>query len=89
MGSCNEMTFQFVGMADDLFAQVQAAIHGNGTLNGDSEQGTFSVLLGSIKGSYRVDGNTLRVTVSSRPGPVSCEKIQNEIAGRLAVLLKK
>ena len=81
-------TEDFSGSATDLYNEIKSQIENNhGAINGDATAGTFSVPtpLGTVAGSYTIDGQKLTITISSRPILLGCGAICNYIKDHIAV----
>jgi hypothetical protein len=81
-GPACEFRFQFKGSAEDLVKQAKAAIEeAGGTLTGDANGGSFTVI--GIKGSYRISGQTLFVTIHEKPWYLACFVIEAFIKSKI------
>lgn len=83
-------TFKFILRGDPVqkLAGIRSAAARNMVyFQGDLKRGTFSggiSLLGvdmKIKGSYRVEGDTILVTVSKKPSTMSWEQVETRLRG--------
>lgn len=83
MGQCN-FSIPFSTSADDLASMARTAItNAGGNFNGDSNGGNFDVStpLGTIRGSYLIQGDTINVSITSKPFLVSCSLIEKQLQG--------
>jgi hypothetical protein len=47
------------------------------TLNGDANSGTFAGK--GVEGSYQVEGNTVRITITDKPRLASWSKVESKV----------
>jgi hypothetical protein len=83
MAQCN-FSIPFSTSPDALSAKAQQAItRAGGNFQGDSNAGNFDVStpLGDIRGSYVIQGNSIMVTIASKPFLVSCGMIEKQLRG--------
>ena len=77
--ACN-FSIPFSGSPNDVLARAKSAVTGQGgAFKGDASSGAFqlSVMGSAVKGSYRVDGTNLNVTIDSKPFLIPCSTIEN------------
>ena len=76
---CN-FSIPFTGTADDLVTKLNNAITAQGG-SFDPVNKTFSVPtpVGTISGTYDINGNSLDVVITHKPIVLSCSKIENYI----------
>lgn len=76
----SKFTLNYSGDKEQLLTKLKNAIGDKGTLNGDSQLGNFkgSTPLGSIEGSYNIEGDTITVNISDKPFLLSTGTIQSE-----------
>ena len=82
MAEC-QFGIDFTGSAEDLVKRAKKEIedHG-GTFQGDASSGSFSVsvpILGKIEGAYTIKGQTINVTITKKPGLLSCGAIESQL----------
>jgi len=81
MSKCN-FSVLFSGSAEALIGRVNAEMQkANGKFEGDESWGVFnlSTPLGSIGGSYKIDGQMINLEINEKPIFISCIKIQSEL----------
>ena len=78
MSSCN-FTLTFSGTPEAVIRKARAAIEGQGgEFKGDEVSGSFSVsILGSISGSYSINGQAMNVDIESKPMFIPCSQIES------------
>jgi hypothetical protein len=72
----------FEGNAEQILAKARKAIEsGKGSMTGDNATGSFSLPAGisKVKGSYIVEANKLKVTITNKPIYVSNDMIENTL----------
>ena len=83
---CN-FDIPFNGSSDELIAKASKAIRdAGGTFTIISvTQGNFSLPtpVGRIDGSYTIAGQVLSITITHKPGLVSCGRIEKELRERI------
>lgn len=81
MAKCNFS----IGYTQPIENLIEKARNGiatkGGTFNGDTHSGSYSIgtFVGSISGTYTVNGNSIDFAITSKPIVVTCNKIQNEL----------
>ena len=83
MAQCN-FSIQFYMTADEVATKARHAItNAGGNFNGDPAAGIFDVStpLGTIRGSYSIQGSFINVTILSKPFLVSCNMIEKQLRG--------
>ena len=79
---CDPFDVTIKGKPKDVLGQVRKKISdAGGSFAGDEHAGTFSgkSVLGDIKGSYSVSGQTATITITSKPFLAPCGKIESTI----------
>jgi len=76
----SKFTLNYSGDKEQLLSKIKNAIGDKGSLSGDNQLGNFkgSTPLGSIEGSYSIDGDTITVNISDKPFLLSTGTIQSE-----------
>jgi hypothetical protein len=85
MPACN-FSIPFSGSPADVLNRAEAAIHDQGGhFQGDDMSGAFqlSVLGSEIRGSYKISGQDLNVTIDSKPFMIPCSTIQSYLTKHL------
>lgn len=85
MAQCN-FSIQFYMTADEVVTKARhAIISAGGNFNGNATAGLFDVStpLGTIRGSYSIQGSFINVTILSKPFLVSCGLIEKQLRGYL------
>ncbi len=81
MASCSPFTVDFSGSAEDLYKKISKLIHKHGgKIKGDDKSGTFSVpvsVFGTVKGSYKVSGQRVTITITDRSFFLPCGTIED------------
>ena len=83
MAQCN-FSIQFYMTADEVATKARHAItHAGGNFSGNATAGVFDVStpLGTIRGSYSIQGSFINVTILSKPFLVSCAMIEKQLRG--------
>ena len=83
MAQCN-FSIQFYMTAGEVATKARHAItNAGGNFNGDATAGVFDVStpLGTIRGSYSIQGPFINVTILSKPFLVSCGMIEKQLRG--------
>jgi hypothetical protein len=55
----------------------KVAEENNATLNGDAKSGSFAGK--GVEGSYEVEGNTVRITITDKPRLASWSKVESKV----------
>ena len=79
MSACN-FIIPFSGSAANILAKARSAVESqNGNFTGDETNGNFevSIFSNSIAGSYNVSGQSLEITIDSKPFLVPCSAIES------------
>lgn len=78
MADCN-FSLPFSGDPETLLNKVKSAIEKQGgSFDGDATSGNFSVkVMSTISGTYNVSGNTLSISINSKPIFISCNQIES------------
>jgi hypothetical protein len=83
MAQCN-FSIPFSTSAEALAEKARYAIsNAGGNFLGDSNSGNFDVStpLGTIRGNYLIQGDTIHVSITSKPFLVSCGLIEKQLQG--------
>jgi hypothetical protein len=75
-----QFSIPFSGTSVEVLNRAKSAVQNQGgAFKGDQQSGAFQVnVLGSaIKGSYRVSGQELNITIESKPFLIPCNTIEN------------
>jgi hypothetical protein len=78
-----QFTFPITSTAESLVNRAQRAIEGaGGSFTGNSTEGNFKAQtpLGSIEGSYKVEGQQILLSVTKKPFLLSCSRIEKELS---------
>ena len=81
MAQCN-FSIPFSSSAEALVEKARHAIsNAGGNFNGDSNAGNFDVStpLGTIRGTYLIQGDQIHVSIISKPFLVSCGLIEKQL----------
>lgn len=80
MSDCS-FSIDFRESAPAMIEKAGNAIRGmGGTFSGDEATGEFSIsVIGTLKGSYRIEGSTLHMSIHKRPAMLSCGRIEKEL----------
>jgi hypothetical protein len=85
---CDPFDVNFSGDAATLISKAKTAIEAqDGTLTGDNAAGTIAIALpivGNIEGSYKVNGQTITITITKKPAFVPCDMIASKIKDALS-----
>jgi len=85
MSKC-QFSISFSGDADTLISKANKAIKlADGKFEGDSHAGEFSLKtpIGSVKGNYQIENESINVEISEKPMFLSCNKIESELQNYL------
>lgn len=76
----SKFTLNYSGDKEQLLSKLKNAVGDKGSLSGDSQLGNFkgNTPLGSIEGSYSIEGDTITVNISDKPFLLSTGTIQSE-----------
>ncbi|GKS84274.1 MULTISPECIES: hypothetical protein [unclassified Acidovorax] len=91
MASCSPFNVSFTGSAQDLFVKIAALIHQNGgVISGGPAGGSFSVgtPLGTVAGTFSVNGQTCTVTITQRPFFLPCSTIQSFVQSHIPTVVQ-
>ncbi|CAN5415702.1 hypothetical protein BH20BAC1_BH20BAC1_15650 [soil metagenome] len=83
---CN-FSIPFTGDPTVLLQKARNTIESQkGTLEGDTNSGTFdvSILSNQIRGNYQVIGNVMNIEVIKKPFFVPCNTIENFLKGKIS-----
>ncbi len=86
MSICS-FSIPFTGDAESILAKAKAAIESqNGDFTGDINSGNFevSVFANSIKGYYKVNGQTLSLTITDKPFLIPCSTIESLLKSKIS-----
>lgn len=81
MAHC-KFSIEFSDSPESLIQKANAGLaQVKGNFIGDTNQGSFTVPtpLGSIKGSYVIEGSTITIDVQDKPMLLSCSRIESEL----------
>jgi hypothetical protein len=80
MSDCS-FSIPFDGDPGSLITTARTAItEAGGRFSGDNASGEFSLsLIGTLKGSYSVEGQSLNIVISKKPAILSCGRIEKEL----------
>ena len=76
----------FTGSAEELLAAVKAAAKkDNALFDGTTSSGVFTAqtAVGEVKGTYAVEGSTLKVDITKKPWVAPCNAISETLDGFL------
>jgi hypothetical protein len=68
---------------DSLLKRAKQEIErAGGIFNGDSSQGSFRAKtpIGSIEGSYEIEGQEIKLAILKKPLLLSCKRIEKELS---------
>jgi hypothetical protein len=84
MSTCS-FTIPFSGVPETVINKAKTAIQSQGGIfNGDHVSGRFNVqVLGSISGSYNINGNEMNIIIDSKPMLISCKQIESFMSNQL------
>jgi hypothetical protein len=77
-----QFTISFTGDPESLTTRAKQAIEkSGGTFTGNLSQGEFraKTAIGSIQGSYHLDGQQISIVITKKPMLLSCGRIQKEL----------
>ena len=86
MSACN-FTIPFSGDAEAILRKAKSAVESQGgNFAGDPSAGNFdvSVFGNTIAGSYNVNGQSLDITIDSKPFLVPCSTIESFLTKQLS-----
>ncbi|MCW3080905.1 hypothetical protein [Segetibacter sp.] len=78
-----QFSIPFSGDAESLIKRAKQEIEKvGGNLMGDGTQGSFEgkTPIGSIEGSYRVEGQQISFNITDKPFLLSCSRIEKELS---------
>lgn len=77
MSQCS-FSIPFSTSVTELLAKTKSAIEGNGgNFEGDENTGNFQVkVMGTISGSYIIEGQNLQITIENKPLFISCSQLE-------------
>ena len=79
--ACN-FSIEFSQSAAAVVAKAESAItRAGGRFTGNAESGNFSLSagIGSIRGAYTIQNNTMNIRIENKPVFISCSRIENEV----------
>jgi hypothetical protein len=85
MSACN-FNIPFSGSASDIIGKARSAVSSQGgNFQGDDTSGQFDVSIfgNKIKGSYKISGQTLDLTIDDKPFLVPCSTIESFLKNQL------
>lgn len=77
-----QFNIPFSGEAENLVSRARQAIEGaGGAFMGNSTEGNFRAKtpIGSIQGSYQVEGQQISLAITKKPLLLSCSRIEKEL----------
>ena len=77
-----QFNLSFAGNAEGLMRRAKQAIEGaGGNFMGTADEGAFTAAtpIGSIKGSYKIEGQVISLTITQKPFLLSCSRIEKEL----------
>lgn len=85
---CDPFDVNFSGDAAQLIAKVKTEIEAqDGSFTGDTNAGNISIslpIVGSIEGTYKINGQVITITLTKTPAFVPCDMIANKIREALS-----
>ncbi|GEO08337.1 hypothetical protein [Segetibacter aerophilus] len=78
-----QFSIAFSGDAESLIKRAKQQIEqAGGSLLGDATQGSFQgqTPIGSIEGSYNVEGQKISLNITKKPFLLSCSRIEKELS---------
>lgn len=87
MAACN-FEIPFTGLAEDVLGKAKSTVQQQGgNFDGDTTSGEFdvSVFGNSIKGSYTVSEQHLRIVIHSKPFLIPCSTIESFLKSQIGV----
>ena len=78
-----QFNIPFPGDAENLITRAKQAIEGaGGAFTGNVTEGSFRAKtpIGSIQGSYQVEGQQILLAITKKPFLLSCSRIEKELA---------
>ena len=85
MSAC-DFSIPFSGSALDILNKAKSTVNSQGgTFEGDTTAGNFelSVFGNTIKGSYTVDGQNLKIVIDSKPFLIPCSTIESFLKSKI------
>jgi len=79
--SC-KFSIEFPGSAEKLVSKAESVIKGEGgKFSGGTTEGEFSLstVIGSVKGSYTIEAQTMNISIQDKPVFIPCNKIESVI----------
>ncbi|MCW3112011.1 MAG: hypothetical protein JWR18_407 [Segetibacter sp.] len=77
-----QFNISFSGDAESLLRRAKQEIESaGGSLVGNASQGEFQAKtpIGSVRGSYQVEGQQISLAITKKPMLLSCRKIEKEL----------
>lgn len=87
MAACN-FSVPYEGSAADVHQKAKAAVEKQGgRFSGDESKGSFevSVFGNIIAGSYAVSGQTMEITIETKPFLIPCNAIESFLKNQIGV----
>ena len=76
MSTCS-FSIPFKGSAEEIVEKARKEVQRYGFFQGDPTHGNFEItMLGTISGSYTINGSDMHITIDSKPMFLSCNKIE-------------
>jgi hypothetical protein len=81
-----QFSLTFSGSSEALTSRAKQAIEGGGgAFAGDVAAGNFKArtAIGSIQGSYEIEGQQIILTITKKPFLLTCNRIEKELTSML------
>ena len=76
MSKCS-FSIPFKGSAEAIVEKARKEVQRYGFFQGDPTHGNFEItMLGSITGSYSINGSEMQITIDNKPVFLTCNKIE-------------
>lgn len=84
MSKCN-FSIPFKGSADAVVEKARKEVQRYGFFQGDHTHGNFEItMLGTISGSYTINGGEMQITIDDKPVFLTCNKIEQFMTDHFA-----
>jgi hypothetical protein len=84
MSKCN-FSIPFKGSAEVIVEKARKEVQRYGFFQGDNTHGNFEItMLGTISGSYTINGGEMQIIIDNKPVFLTCSKIEQFMTDHFA-----
>ena len=84
MSKCS-FSIPIKGSAEAIVAKARKEVQRYGFFQGDKTHGNFEItMLGTISGSYTINGSEMQISIDNKPVFLSCNKIEQFLTDHFA-----